>query len=242
MASAVLEPVRPLVKSIVDPVDGVRAAVEQRRWLAPMLFTMAALSLAAVAVYLRYDAGPSTVRMLEMTGEMKATTEQELRDKIETARNVVLVAGVAKAVFVTPLLLLGMAVALKFTGWLLGVKSKFSKVFTAASLAMLPAAVGALVLAGCALAQPSITELPPTSLVPSSLAAFIHPASTKVGSVLKALDFFNLWGAVVLGLGFSQASDMRRGRAVLLGVVLYAMWAGVTMIGLPAMMMGGGHP
>jgi hypothetical protein len=56
------------------------------------------------------------------------------------------------------------------------------------------------------------------------------------------VDFFNLWSVGLLGLGFSSATGMRRSRALLLAAVLYAMYVGVFMVGLPAMAAGGGGP
>ena len=79
-------------------------------------------------------------------------TEQELTEKITAAARIVLVAGVAKGVFLMPLFTLLMAVALKLTGWLVGLKAPFGKCFTAAAVALLPIGLYSLIYAVCAFA------------------------------------------------------------------------------------------
>jgi hypothetical protein len=109
---------------------------------------------------------------------------------------------------------------------------------SAAALAMLPIALYHLIFALCALAQHSLSETRVMDLVPSSLAA-LDGLSPKMAKVLRGVDFFNLWSVVLLGLGFSSATGMSRGRSVLLFVVLYILFVGVFFIGVPAMMAGG---
>ena len=77
------------------------------------------------------------------------------------------------------------------------------------------------------------------TLVPSSLAV-LKSVPPKLKLAAGAVDFFNLWSVGLLGLGFSSATGMRRSRAVLLMVVLFAMYVGVFAIGLPAMGEGAG--
>ena len=61
-------PARPLV----DPVDGVAAAVAGHRWVLPMIAVVACVSLSAVAVYLRWDASPSVISELTTRGKAPA--------------------------------------------------------------------------------------------------------------------------------------------------------------------------
>jgi hypothetical protein len=136
---------------------------------------------------------------------------------------------------------LALAAVLWFTAWLFGTPGAFGKMMAVASIAMLPIALYHLIFALCASAQFSMTEARVDTLVPSSLAV-LEGLSPKVQKLLKAVDFFNLWSVGLLGLGFSSATGMRRGRALLLAAVLYAMYVGVFTVGLPAMGGGGGGP
>lgn len=227
-------------RPLIDPVDGVAAAVESRRWVLPLLVVMACASLSAVALYARWDASPRVVSELTMAGEIARVTEQELIDKINTAERVLLVAGVAKGLFLTPLFALALAVVLKLTGWLLGRKADFGKCFAAGVVALLPVGLYHLIYAVCAFSQAVITDSQMTRLVPSSLAALLPQVGPKAARALAAVDFFNLWSAVLLGLGFASASGMKKGRGVLVGLVLYVLFAAVFLIGLPGMGGGGG--
>jgi hypothetical protein len=224
---------------LVDPLDGMGAAIEARRWVWPLLFLCLSVSLSGTAFALRWDAAPATIQRLQMSGEIGRYSESELADEIQTASRKALVGGIAKGVFVMPLMVLVLAAVLWFAAWLFGTPGAFGKMMAVAALAMLPIALYHLIFAFCAAAQHAMTEARVETLVPSSLAA-LGGLSPKVQKLLKAVDFFNLWSVGLLGLGFSAATGMRRGRALLLAVVLYAMYVGVFMIGLPAMAGGPG--
>jgi hypothetical protein len=215
------------------------AAIEARRWVWPLLFLCLSVSLSGTAFALRWEAAPATIQRLQTSGELGRYSESELADEIQTSSRKALVGGIAKGVFVMPLMVLALAAVLWFTGWLFGAPAAFGKMMAVASIAMLPIALYHLIFAVCASAQFSMTEARVETLVPSSLAA-LDGLSPKVQKVLKAVDFFNLWSVGLLGLGFSAATGMRRGRALLLAGVLYAMYVGVFMVGLPAMADGPG--
>jgi hypothetical protein len=56
---------------------------------------------------------------------------------------------------------------------------------------------------------------------------------------LGAVDFFNLWAALLMGLGFASATQLKPSRGLALGLFLYLLFACVAFVGLPAMMAGG---
>jgi hypothetical protein len=215
------------------------AAIEARRWVWPLLFLCLSVSLSGTAFALRWDAAPATIQRLQMSGEIGRYSESELADEIQTASRKTLVGGIAKGVFVMPLMVLALAAVLWFTAWLFGTPAAFGKMMAVASIAMLPIALYHLIFAVCASAQFSMTEARVETLVPSSLAV-LDGLSPKVQKVLKGVDFFNLWSVGLLGLGFSAATGMRRGRALLLAAVLYTMYVGVFMVGVPGMADGPG--
>ncbi len=232
--SSLVQPARVLL----DPLDATGAAIEARRWLWPLLFLVACVSASGTAFSLRWDAGPSVVQELQMTGKLERMTETEIAEEIQTASRKALVGGIAKGVFVMPLLALLLAAALWVAGWLFETPAPFAQLMTAAALALLPIALYHLIFAVCALVQHSLSLARVPELVPSSLAA-LQGLSPKLKRVLAAVDFFNLWSVGLLGLGFSSATGMRRGRALLLCFVLYVMYVGVFSIGLPELMAGG---
>ncbi|WP_224371391.1 YIP1 family protein [Hyalangium versicolor] len=223
---------------LVDPFDGMGAAIEARRWVWPLLFLCFSVALSGTAFAMRWDAAPATLQRLETSGEISRYSESEIADEIQTASRKALVGGIAKGVFLMPLQVLVLAAVLWFAAWLFGTPTAFGRLMTVAAIALLPIALYHLIFAGCAAAQHTMTEARVATLVPSSLAA-LGGLSPKAQKLLGAVDFFNLWSVGLLGLGFSSATGMRKSRALLLAVVLYAMFVGVFVIGLPAMGDGG---
>jgi len=226
---------------LVDPIDGMGAAIEARRWVWPLVLLCLCVSLSGSAFALRWQAAPAVIQKLQTSGELSRYSESELADEIQTASRKALVGGIAKGVFVMPLTVLLLAALLWFAGWLFGTPAAFGRMMSVAAIAMLPIALYHLIFTVCAVAQHSMTEEQVATLVPSSLAA-LRGLSPKLHPALAALDFFNLWSVALMGLGFSAATGMRRGRALLLVVVLYAMYVGVFLIGMPAIMGGKGGP
>ncbi len=226
---------------LVDPLEGMDAAIEARRWVWPLVLLSLCVSLSGVAYALRWEAAPAVVQRLQSAGELQRYSESELADEIQTASRKALVGGIAKGIFVMPLKVLLLAAVLWVAAWLFGTSAAFGRMMAVAAIAMLPIALYHLIFALCASAQYTMTEARVATLVPSSLAA-LEGVSPLLKRVLGAVDFFNLWSVGLMGLGFSSATGMRRGRALLLAFVLYAMYVGVFTIGLPGMAEGSGGP
>ncbi|QSQ25590.1 YIP1 family protein [Pyxidicoccus parkwayensis] len=228
------------VRVFVDPFEGTRIAVEARRWVWPLLILALCVSASGTLFSLRWDAAPDVIRDLMGSGGLTGMSEADLTDNIQTATRKALVGGIAKGIFLMPLTALLLACALWVVGWLFDRPAPFERLMSAAALALLPIALYHLIFTVCLAAQHSVTAARAAQLVPSHLGALLHDLSPKMMRVASAVDFFNLWSAGLLGLGFSAATGMSKGRAIALALVLYAMYAGVTMIGLPAMAPGGG--
>ncbi|MGQ0504504.1 MAG: YIP1 family protein [Myxococcaceae bacterium] len=232
----VLEP----TKVLFTPFDAVASFVERRRWVVPLLLFIFSAAFAAAAYGVRWNAAPTTLKALEKSGALTSTTEVDLAKAIVTAGRVRLVTGVLGAVFVSPTLLLLFAGVLKVTAWLLSAKAKFMAAFTAVTAATLPLSLRQLIFSLSALRQPSLPDGAEHTLVPSNLGALVSAASAPVMQVLRAVDFFSLWSVGLLALGFSAAAGLRRSRALVAVTVLYVLYIGVFMIGLPALAPQGG--
>jgi hypothetical protein len=226
---------------LLDPLDATRVAVEAHRWVWPLLLLVLCVSASGTAFSLRWDASASVVQQLQMTGQLERMTESELSEEIQSAPRKALIMGLLKGVLLMPLQTLVLAALLWVCAWLFDRSAPFGRLLSAAALAMLPIALYHLVFTLCAFAQPSLSEARVQDLVPSSLAV-LEGLSPKLERVMRAVDFFNLWSVVLLGLGFSAATGMSRTRSVVLGCVLYMMFIGVVFVGLPgiaAARMGG---
>ncbi|MCC6334129.1 MAG: YIP1 family protein [Myxococcales bacterium] len=233
------------LKAVIDPVGAIPRAVEERRWVAAVLVLAVCTALSGVTLALKVDASRAVISKMQMSGELMKATEREVEEEIQQAQRVAIVSSVAKGLFVVPLVVLLIAAALKFTSWLLGKKALFVACFTAAALALLPVAVLHAVEFFAALRQESLSPRMAEALVPTSLAQLKGAGPPKLQRLYGALDIVNLWSALLLGLGFAAATKWKPWRGALLGVVLYALFAGAFLIGLPGMMAngpGGGPP
>lgn len=222
-------------RTYLDPVSTVPRAVDQRRWAVPLLWLMVTAAAAGAAFADRLDAAKEVLPKMEAKGELAKASEREVGEEIEQAQRIALVLGVGKAVFGMPLAVLLIAVALKLLAWLIGRKSEFGALFTAAAIAMLPAALYYLLTAVVALRQDVIAPSQAGKLMISSLQPFWSGASPGRGRVLAAFDFFNLWSAGLLGLGFAAATKLTAWRGVLLGLFLYLLFAAAILVGLPGL-------
>src|SRR5438094_7800758 len=104
-------------RALFDPVDGAPAVVAARRWFWPLAALCIAVAASGAMSALRYDPTPKVVAELTQEGELTHTSEREISEKAQTQVRIRLVAGVAKGVFLMPLFVLAIAIALKFSGW-----------------------------------------------------------------------------------------------------------------------------
>ena len=123
-------------------------------------------------------------------------------------------------------------------GWLIGKKAFFGACFTTAALAMLPVALYYLLSTVIALRQDVVIPAQAGKLMTSSLHSLIATHGPGVGRALAAIDFFNLWSAGLLGLGFAAATKISAGKGLLLGLFLYVLFAAAVLVGLPGMIGG----
>lgn len=231
-----------LSRTLTDPGEGVAAAVQGRRILWPLLALMAASAFAGAAFALRWDPAPGILQKLEMSGQLKGMPEAELVEQITTAGRLKLVTGIATGVFLTPLVVLGIAVVLALVAWLLGKKAPFPALFSASAVGMLPVAFGRALWGVVALAQLGITEERARHLLPSSLGAWVHVGGPTLTRVLDSFDLFQLLAALLIGVGFAAATGIRRRSGLWLGFVLFLAFVGVFGVGIPGLMSGApGH-
>ncbi len=225
-------------RALFDPSAAIPEAIERRRWLIPLLILVGAVVFSGLAFALRWDASTSVIRGLSMSGELAGTTEQELASKITTAGRIALVGGVAKGLFGIPILALLMALSVKIAGWLIGRSITFVASFSATTTALLPLALYNVVFGVVALSSDVMSEGQVKTLIPSHLGQVLQGLTPQMARLASVVDLFNVWTAVLLGLGYAAATGMPRWKALIFGLVLYAAWAGVFLVGLPAM--GGG--
>ncbi|MFZ5442707.1 MAG: YIP1 family protein [Myxococcota bacterium] len=228
------------LRALVDPVGAIPKAVAARRWVVPTLILAVLTAAAGAVIALRLDSARVVIPKMAMSGELMKASEREVSEAIEQAQRVALVGGIAKGLLLMPLLVLLLAVALKFASWLIGRKALFAELITVAALTMLPVAVFHGIELVSALRLELITPRMAETLVPSSVDAFVGMASPALKRVYGAIDFVNIWASLLMGLGFAAASKWSPWKGALFGLFLYVLFAAAFFVGLPGMSPGEG--
>jgi len=229
-------------RTLTDPLPGVTAAVQGRRFLWPLLALMVASAFAGAAYGLRWDPAPSILAKLDASGQLKGMPEAELTEQIVTAGRLRLVTGIAGGLFGTPFVVLGIAVALAVLAWLMGRKAPFPALFSASAVGMLPIALERALWGLVALWQLGLTEDRAKHLLPDSVGAWVHVANPKLTRLLDSLNGFHFFAALLIGVGFAAATELPRGKGFWVGLLLFIVLVGVFGLGLPGLVPPGGGP
>jgi hypothetical protein len=197
-----------------------QARIGRARWF--LVFAWLCSILLGAALALRVNAASSTLRKLEMSGQLQSMSERQLADEIHNAERVFEVISIAKGIVTAPLSLGLACVALLGLAWFFGGRVKGSAVLPVAAATLLPGAIANLLDAAFAFQH---AALPPEGvpLAPRSLSAvlllFSRPLVEPWIKVGNALDFFSLWAAVMLGYGVVAVAQVPR-KTALFGTLL----------------------
>jgi hypothetical protein len=228
-------------RALVDPAAGVPASVEGRKWSLPLLLLALSVTFSGVTYALQLDVGRQVIPQIAKKGDLQKTSEREINDQVQQAQRIALVVGVAKGVAGMPLGVLALALMLKLVAWLFVKKVPFSACFTAAAVGMLPIAVYHLVYGVSLWQQEFVTDKSAAALVPSSLA-YLAQGPGVMKRVYGAVDFFQLWSALLTGLGLGRAMGIKAWKGLLLGLGLYLLFAAAFLVGLPGLAENMGGP
>ena len=172
---------------------------------------LCALLLGAALAY-RVDARSSTLRKLEMSGQLQTMSDRQVADETHSAERVAEVLSIAKGVASVPVQLGATCVALLGLVWFLRGRIKGSAVVPVAAATLLPGAIADLLDAAIAFRHQA---LPPDGvpLAPRSLSAILpllgHPLADPWLKLGSALDFFSLWSALMLAFGVAAVGTIR---------------------------------
>lgn len=193
---------------------------------------LCSLLLAAALAY-RVDAHGSTLRRLEMSGQLQSMSDRQIADETRSAERVAAVSSIAKGVVGVPVQLGLTSLALLGLCWFLRGRVKGSAVVPVAATTLLPGAIANLVDAAVAFRH---TMLPPegVALGPRSLSAVLlllgRPLMDPWQKLGNAFDFFSLWTAVMLGYGVAAVGQVRKRNAVACTLVAWVCYRLLTNV------------
>ncbi len=230
------ESLRKTLSAYVDPVGKVPELVSSRQWGWALICLCLAGAFFGFMVGDRVDTRRAVTAKMSKEGSLSKASEREVSEAITQEQRVTLVAGIAKGLLGMPAFVFFIAVALKMLAWLLGRKALLADTWAAACVAMLPIALSFLLAGLAATTYEALTPAQIPQLLPSSLAAIVSEAGPKLMRVWSAIDIFAIWTAVLLGLGFATASQMKRSAGVAYGLLLWVLFSATFQIGLPGLM------
>jgi hypothetical protein len=204
------------------PDRGMDRHARVGRALRLFLFAWLCSILLGAALAYRVDARSSTLRKLEMSGQLQTMSDRQIAEETHKAERVAVVASVAKGVVSVPLQLGSGCVALLALVWFLRGRIKGSAVVPVAAATLLPGAIANLLDAVAAFRH---AALPPEGvpLVPRSLSAILpllgRPLMDPWLKLGSALDFFSLWAAVMMAYGVAAVGQVPR-RSALTGTLV----------------------
>jgi len=197
-----------------------QARVGRARWFFLMAWLCSILLGAALAY--RVDARSSTLRRLEMSGQLQSMSDRQIADETRSAERVAQVGSIAKGVVAVPVQLGLTCVALLVLCWFFRGRVKGSAVVPVAAAGLVPGAIANLI---DALSAFRLASLPPegVALGPRSLSALLllygRPLMEPWVKLGNALDFFSLWAAVMMGFGVAAVGQVPR-RTALAGTLV----------------------
>jgi hypothetical protein len=197
-----------------------QARLGRARWF--VLFAWISALLLGAALALRVDAKSSTLRKLEMSGQLQSTSDRQLADETRSAERVFEVVSLAKGALGVPLRLGLACAAVLGLCWFFRGRVKGSMVVPVAAATLLPGAIADLLDAVSAFRHASV---PPEGvpLSPRSLGAVLpllgHSLTEPWTKLGNALDFFSLWAAVMMAYGVVAVGQVPR-RNALAGVMI----------------------
>ena len=225
----------PAFAALVAPQAGMER--QARTGSARLAFVIALVCslLAAFAQAAHVDAKSATLEKLEKAGTLQTMSDKQLEDATRNAARLYQVGRVAVGALETPVFLLLGGLAVLGLSWFLRAKVKGRAVFPVAAAALLPSAIANLLDAISAFQQPSL-PLAGATLSPRNLSLLLTTFGyTLAGPWLKlgnALDFFSLWGALLMGYGIAAAAEVPPRRALIAVLCGWVFWRLLTNVAM----------
>ncbi|MDQ3335689.1 MAG: YIP1 family protein [Myxococcota bacterium] len=233
-------PLKPFFVAVF-PDRHVRPEVIAGRYGLPLLSVILCACLAAFALGTRLDVGPAVraddagqAASAESSKPAELKTDREIDEEIGKRVAVARVKLGLGAALVTPLRILGLALALLLLARFIGGKPTMPRAMTVAALAAVPSAVRSLITAVVAWRQPSVFPDELDGLV--SFPQVIPDGHPVLARLLTGIDVFTWWSVVILAFGLCAAADLKPRKsivAIAIGFVLYLVVTNLIMGGPP---------
>jgi hypothetical protein len=225
--------VPPAFLALAAPETGMERQARIGTARLAFLVALVCAFLSAFVQSSRIDARSSTLAKLDMGGTLTEMSEKQVDDEVKSAERLAQVQTIAAGVLKAPFALCFGALSVVFLVWFLKGKIKGRAVFPVAAASLLPGAIANLLDAGAALTRSSLPVEHPV-LAPRDLGAILaslgHALTGPVLKLATAMDFFSLWGALLLGFGVAFTGDVPLRRALTGTFVAWMCWRLLTTV------------
>ena len=225
--------VPPALLALAAPEVGME---RQARIGTARLAFLAAFVCALLSAFMqssRIDARSSTLAKLDLGGKLAEMSEKQVDDEVKSDERLAQVKTIAGGVLKAPFSLGFGALSVVFLVWFLRGKIKGRAVVPVAAAALLPGAIASLLDAASAFGRTSLPAEHPV-LAPRDLGAVLaslgHALTGPALKLATALDFFSLWGALLLGFGVAFTGDVPMRRALTGTLVAWVCWRLLTTV------------
>ena len=222
--------------ALVAPMKWVPLLVEQRRWRLVLVTLALVAGISGGLVGARTNTKESEIAKLEKKGMLMKTSERDLLESIEQSRRQAIIFGAAKGAVSAPLTVLGLAMLLSLVSWILRARITWSGALTIATVAATPMLLYFVIRVALAWARPPMSQADFASFVPSAVTL---SGDGPLARAAKGIEFFRLWAAFLIGLGWSAQTRWSMKKSMFLIAALFVAYVGFAYIGLDAPKPGG---
>jgi hypothetical protein len=225
--------VPPAVVALLAPDTGMDLQAKVGRARFAFLFAFVCALLAAFAQAYRVDTRDQTLKNLEKAGQLENMSDRQVEDETVKANRLYQVGRVGLGVAEAPVFLGLGCVAVLGLVWFTRGKVKGRAVVPVAAAVLLPGAIADLLDAISAWQHAALpaqgAQLAPRTI--SALAAvFGHPFTGTLLKLGNVVDFFSLWGALLMGYGVAAAGDVPVRRALVTTLIGWVCWRLITTV------------
>jgi hypothetical protein len=230
-----------LLGVLVAPLKTFASIAERPTWLAAFLVLALAPAIPTFLVVPKVDWEEVTRTQLESNPQTAELSREQMDEAVARgAKFAPFFAYAAPGFVAVGLLLLGLVCWGIFN--LAGGQASFPRSMAVVSHGFMPVVVSSLLAIPVILGvdKIEIEDLKADTLIKSNLAVFApEGASAAMLKLLSKIDVFSIWALVLLILGFSQVTKVKRGVAAAVVLLLWAIfWVGMP-VGLAALFGGG---
>jgi len=226
-----MESLNRLIQVLGSPIEVFNRAKEAPKLFIPIL-VITLLMTGTMAYYsFNIDAGAIIEKSIEMSGRADQIPEAQM-DQIVTAQSKVMKYSIPGGVLVmTPIILFLMGLYFYVMGKIMGGEANYAQSTAIVVYAQGPTLIWIVVALAIMFMGDFSTTLQ-QDLIPSNLAYFldVETVGRKFHAFAYSIDFFKIWQAILMILGFSVMTDSKPAKSAAVVLVPWALIIAISLL------------